>query len=230
MFGHVVDRDHSSRWPTVSILFAAALASSFAMVHRSSGPRLGIGTMLAIAIVLSGLRVGVMLIGAKRRRRDRKAQQQAAQDETAPGEQPTEEPRPTYEDVFGAPAGSEPPADQVEPAGDGEAQEPGGEIETADDDGDGDWMSAEVDAGDVHEDVHEDVEEEDATEEGATERLEAEIGQTSADVEAIKSELESEEAIRRLREEFRTKATEAALRIQQRHEELDQGSSAPTSV
>jgi hypothetical protein len=60
------------------------------------------------------------------------------------------------------------------------------------------------------------------------EELEGEV--VEADVDAIRSELESEETIRRLREEFKARAREAELRIQQRQAELDEASSAPTSA
>lgn len=257
MFGHVADRAHSSRWLIPSFLFAIALAWSFAMLDRSESP-VSLGTMLAVAVGVSGLRVGIMLIGGRRRRRERKAEHHANGDAAVTdGEGPAEEHRPTYEEIFGEPAGSDGPSDQLDPVDDGEDDAdgelvagdgddgPSGELQGAHDDdsmaaeveaaqaeiegmgeqvetgdGEADWMSGEVEADHAEAEGMREQEE----------RLDAEVEEPEADVEAIRSELESEEAIRRLREEFKTRAREAELRIQQRQGEFDPASSAPTSA
>jgi hypothetical protein len=241
MFEHVADRAYASRWLSTLFLFAVALAWFFAtMAHRVGDSRVSLGTTLAVAVGVSGLRVGVMLIG--RRRRERKADREAAggaaetdlaepEDESA-----AEDHRPTYEDVFGASAEADQPSEQNESAADGDADgtsdqpegwhaesdDTSGEIEAVD--GEADGIGGELEAG--HTDDEQMSE--------PLEQLDAEIGeasadQASADVEAIKSELESEEAIRRLREEFRARAREAQLRIEQREAELHDAATAPTS-
>lgn len=254
MFGHVSDREHSSRWLISSFLFAIALAWSFAMQDRSGESPVSFGTMLAVVVGLAGLRVGIMLIGGKRRRRERRAERHADGGTVETDEAPTEEPRPTYEEIFGAPIALDGPSDQLEPLGDGENDpndEPaagdgddGPSAELQDADGDGS-MSAEVDTehaqvegmgepvetGNGEADwMSDEVQSEHAQAEGMGEPVETEVDEAGVDVEAIRSELESEEAIRRLREEFKARAREAEFRIQQRQAELDQASSAPTSV
>lgn len=233
MFGHVAFRERSSRWPTVPFLVAMALAWSFAMMqNRTSEVRVGLGTMLAVAVGLPALRDGVILIG--RRRREKKAERHGEADETPAEDSTPEEDRPTYEDIFGAPVVTDgdqhesSDGDDDDTAGHGEADEPVGEIQAdggagwmddGDQAGDGDGMTVELEAGDG-DGMTVEVETDDG------EQRDAEVDEPAADVEAIRSELESEEAIRLLREEFKARAQEAELRIKQRQAELEQAPSA----
>jgi hypothetical protein len=268
MFGHVAERRDSSRLIS-SILLAIALAWSFAMRDDAARSRIGVGTLLAVAVASSGLRVGIMLIG-RRRRRERKAERHA-EDGAAEtdGETPTEEYRPTYEEIFGSSVASEGPSDHGDDV-DGRDADPNGEFAAGDghdapgadlqgSDGEGPWMSDDVEAEHAENDdveaehtetadgeaawisdeVDAQAEAEGAQEQGEAsdgeveeqgEAFEGEVEEPDVDVEAIRSELESEEAIRRLREEFKARAREAELRIQQRQAELDQAPSAPTSA
>jgi hypothetical protein len=240
MFGHVAFRERSSRWPTVPFLVAMALAWSFAMMqNRTSEVRVGLGTMLAVAVGLPALRDGVILIG--RRRREKKAERHGEADETPAEESTSEENRPTYEDIFGAPVVTDGDqhesgdGDHDDTAGHGEADEPVGEIQAdgdagwmddGDQAGDGDDMTVELDDGDG---MTVEVDGDGMTLEVETddgEQRDAEVDEPTADVEAIRSELESEEAIRLLREEFKARAQEAELRIKQRQAELEQAPSA----
>jgi hypothetical protein len=241
MFGHVAFREQPSRRLTLPFLAAMALAWSFAIMQNRVGEvRLSLGAMLAVAVGLPALRDGVILIG--RRRREKKERHGEADE--APAEESTpEENRPTYEDIFGAPVVTD--GDQVESgdgdhddtAGHGDGDEPVGDIQAdgdagwmddgdqmGDDDGmtveleagDGDAMTVEVDGDGMTVEV----------EVGDGEPRDAEVDEPTADVEAIRSELESEEAIRLLREEFKARAQEAELRIKQRQAELEQAPSA----
>lgn len=242
MFGHVAFRERSSRWPTVPFLVAMALAWSFAMMqNRTSEVRVGLGTMLAVAVGLPALRDGVILIG--RRRREKKAERHGEADETPAEESTSEENRPTYEDIFGAPVVTDgdqhesSDGDHDDTAGHGEADEPVGEIQAdgdagwtddGDQAGDGDDMTVELEAGDG-DGMTVEVDGDGMTvevETGDGEQPDAEVDEPTADVEAIRSELESEEAIRLLREEFKARAQEAELRIKQRQAELEQAPSA----
>jgi hypothetical protein len=241
MFGHVAFREQPSRRLALPFLAAMALAWSFAIMQSRVGEvRLSLGAMLAVAVGLPALRDGVILIG--RRRREKKERHGEADE--APAEESTpEENRPTYEDIFGAPVVTD--GDQVESgdgdhddtAGHGEGDEPAGEIQAdgdagwmddGDQMGDGDGMTVELEAGDG-DGMTVEVDGDGMTvevEAGDGEPRDADVDEPTADVDAIRSELESEEAIRLLREEFKARAQEAELRIKQRQAELEQAPSA----
>jgi hypothetical protein len=157
-----------------------------------------------------------------------------------------EDARPTYGDIFGTPQDLD---GTVEPGGsfggepDGEREgEPEGEPDEAF--GSAEWVEGElevtVEQGESFdgESDGETVEVAGSAEwiegelEGTVEQSESYDGDldgTNDQVESIQADLEAQEALRRVREEFKARAKEAELRVRQREAELDDAHSGQTS-
>ena len=224
MSGHSAGRKRRWPWVILSCLFALAFAWSIAVM----GER--VGDVWSILRIVSAVGLGISLLGlvlsSISSRRLRRAQEQdgrrtegddVAEMETEgqqSGEQPpTENRAPTYEEVFGLQldAGDLPDA----PEDEGWPGDEGAEIEAAE---------MEVDEQSSAEELP--AEEGAPTSEQDVQALRADLDEGVDQVEAPDADGESQEYLRRIREEFKARAEEAALRVKQREAELQEASSA----
>ena len=201
------------RWPWVILffLFALTFAWSFAVMGDEAGSVWR--TLLIVSAVGAGISVlllVLMFISSRRRRRAERDQgSEVGADEEEQEEQPPTVP--TYEEVFGLELdldeGSLPRApEDVEWTGDDEAEleaeaQPSEQLpaqERAPSDEDGQALDADLD------EVVDQVDQVDALADG-----------------------DPQEQLRRMREEFKARAEEAALRVKQREAELHGAGSAP---
>jgi len=202
------------RWPWVILffLFALTFAWSFALMGDEAGSVWRILLIVsAVGAGISVLLLVLMFISSRRRRRAERDQgSEVGADEQEQEEQPPTVP--TYEEVFGLELdldeGSLPRApEDVEWTGDDEAEleaeaQPWAEELSAEEgapsDEDGQALDADLD------DVVDQVDQVDALADG-----------------------DPQEQLRRMREEFKARAEEAALRVKQREAELHGAGSAP---
>jgi hypothetical protein len=246
MFGHVAERQHPSRSLILSFLLAVAFGWSFAVsVVREESPVAILRGASAVAVTLAVLRLGLMLMAFKRRRRGRKGDETDAEGQPS-ADGSTEDARPTYGDIFGTPQDLD---GAVEPGG-SFGGEPDGEPEGEPEDepheavGSAEWVDGELEAtveqgesfdGEPDAETVEAVgsaEWDESELEGTVEQSESYDGDldgTNDQVESIQADLEAQEALRRVREEFKARAKEAELRVRQREAELDDAHSGQTS-
>ena len=202
------------RWPWVILffLFALTFAWSFALMGDEAGDVWRILLIVsAVGAGISVLLLVLMFISSRRRRRAERDQgSEVGADEQEQEEQPPTVP--TYEEVFGLELdldeGSLPRApEDVEWTGDDEAEleaeaQPWAEELSAEEgapsDEDGQALDADLD------EVVDQVDQVDALADG-----------------------DPQEQLRRMREEFKARAEEAALRVKQREAELHGAGSAP---
>lgn len=221
MSGHVVGRQRRWPWAILSLLFAVAFVWSFAVSAERIG---GVSTILriglAVALVLSLLRLLVVFISSRRARRARKADRRRAEGDEgaeteADGQQPAGQPStegraPTYEEVFGAELELDveglplAPEDEEWSGGEGAEVEAEGQPPAEQPPTEESAASAEEELQPVHADLDEAVDR----------------------VEAVDTDGEFQEHLRRMREEFKARAEEAALRVKQREAELHEAASA----
>jgi hypothetical protein len=212
MSGHVAKRRRRWPWAILSLLFALAFAWSLADMQERVGDVWGILRIgSAVGLGISLLLLVRALISSRRHRRAQKDDGRRAEGvEGAQAQEPVEQP-PTYEEVFGLELdldeGSLPRApEDVEWTGDDEAEleaeaQPWAEqlsAEGAPSDEDGRALDAHLD------EVVDQVDQVDALADG-----------------------DPQEQLRRMREEFKARAEEAALRVKQREAELHGAGSAP---
>jgi hypothetical protein len=223
MLGNV-GRHRRWPWAILFLLFALTCVWSYVLMEDQVGDQvaddwssiLQIGSAVAAGIALV-LLILTSISTRRRRRRERKGGSEMTADEQQPGEEsPTEKAVPTYEEVFGleldpdqgsllrAPKDEEWPGDEAgdEPADEGaesevEAQPWAEQLPAA--------PTAEEDGQDLDADLDEEVDE----------------------VHALDADGDSEEHLRRMREEFKARAEEAALRVKQREAGLHEAASAP---
>ena len=221
MSGHVVGRQRRWPWAILSLLFAVAFVWSFAVSAERIG---GVSTILRIglgvALVLSLLRLLVVFISSRRARRARKADRLRAEGDEgaeteADGQQPagqpsTEERAPTYEEVFGAELELDVEGLPLAPE---DEEWSGGE-------------GAEVEAEGQPPAEQPPTEESAASAEEELQPLHADLDEAVDRVEAVDTDGEFQEHLRRMREEFKARAEEAALRVKQREAELHEAASA----
>ena len=214
MLGNV-GRHRRWPWAILFFLFALAFVWSFAVMGEQ------VGDVWSILRIASAAGAGIALLllvlmfvsSRRRRRRERKGGSEMTADDQQSGEEsPTEKAVPTYEEVFGleldpdqgsllrAPKDEEWPGD--EPADEGaelevEAQPWAEQLPAA--------PTAEEDGQDLDADLDEEVDE----------------------VHALDADGDSAEHLRRMREEFKARAEEAALRVKQREAGLHEAASAP---
>ena len=212
MSGHVAKRRRRWPWAILSFLFALAFAWSFAVTEER------VGDIWSILRIGSAVGLGISLLLLVRAfvssRRFRRAQKDDGR--RAEGDEATEmgaegqERGPTYEEVFGLEpeldAGSLPgaPEDGGWPGDEGAVMEAEGQP----------WaeqLPAEEHAPTSDEDVQ---------------ALHADLEEPVDNVEALDADGESQENLRRMREEFKARAEEAALRVKQREAELHEAASA----
>ena len=215
MSGHVAKRRRRWPWAILSFLFALAFASSFAVMEErvddvwnilriGSAVGLGISLLLLVRALISSRRL-------RRAQKDdgRRAEGDEGAETGAEGQQPGEQP-PTYEEVFGLEpdldAGSLPraPGDEGWPGDDGAETEAEAQP----------WaeqLPAEEHAPTSDEDVQ---------------ALHADLDEAVDQVEALDADGDSQEHLRRMREQIKARAEEAALRVKQREAELHEAASA----
>ena len=218
MSGHVAKRRRGWPWAILSFLFALAFAWSFAVMGElwsilriGSAVGLGISLLLLVRAFISSRRV-------RRAQKDdglRAEGHEGAEigaDGQLPGEQPpTEQRAATYEEVFGLEtdldAGSLPraPEDEGWPGDEGAVMEAEGQPSA-------EQLPAEERAPTSEEDVQ---------------GLHADLDEAVDQVKALDADGESQDQLRRIREEFKARAEEAALRVKQREAELHEAASAP---
>jgi hypothetical protein len=206
MLGNV-GRHRRWPWAILFVLFALAFAWSFAVMGDEVG---GVWSILRIGSAL-GLGISLLLlvftsISSRRRRRAGREEGSAMEaDEQQPGEEPPT--APTYEEVFGLHEGGLPLApEDGEWTGEVDAQleaeaQAWGEEPTAEERAPG----SEEDGHALDDDLDEDVDR----------------------VDALDADGDSGDHLRRMREEFKARAEEAALRVKQREAEPHEAASAP---
>ena len=205
MSGHNAGRPR--RWPWAVLSFLFAMTFAFA-VPQAGGVWIVIRIGSAVGLGISLLVLVVRSVSARRHRRAQEGGETAEMGaEGQPSEeQPTEDRVRTYEEVFGLqpdldaeglPAA---PEDEAWPAEQEPEMEPEGQ------------PSAEVPA------------EESASSEDDAQSLEADLEEEVDQVDALDAD-ESQDQLARMREEFRARAEEAALRVKQREAELQEAAS-----
>ena len=210
MSGHVARRRRRWPWAILSLLFALALAWSFAVTAERVGDVwsiLRIGSAVALGISL--LLLIRAFISSRRHRRAQRGDGRRAEGNEATGAEGQER-APTYEEVFGLEpdldAGSLPGAPEDEGwTGDEEAETEAEGQPWAE------QLPAEEHAPTSDEDVQ---------------ALHADLEEPVDNVEALDADGESQENLRRMREEFKARAEEAALRVKLREAELHEAASA----
>ena len=217
MLGNV-GRHRRWPWAILFLLFALTCVWSFVLMEDQVGDQVGddwssilqIGSAVGSGIALL-LLVLTSISSRRRRRRERKGGSEMTADEQQPGEEsPTEKAVPTYEEVFGLELG-------LDEGGLPRAPE------------DGEWTG--------DEDAQLEVEaqgwaEQLPAEEGAPSAedghaLDANVDEEVDEVHALDADGDSEEHLRQMREEFKARAEEAALRVKQREAGLHEAASAP---
>ena len=212
MSGHVAKRRRRWPWAILSFLFALAFAWSFADMQERVGDvwiilRIGSAVGLGISLLL----LVRALISSRRHRRAQKDDGRRVEgDEGAEMGAEGQERAPTYEEVFGLEtdldAGSLPGAH-----GDGERPNDEGAVMEAEGQPSAEQLPAEEHAPASDEDVQ---------------ALHADLDGAVDQVEAPDADGESQENLRRIREEFKARAEEAALRVKLREAELHEAASA----
>lgn len=205
MSGHVVARKRRWPWAILSLLFAVALVWSFAV---TADGRIILQIGMAAGLVLSLLR---LILTSRSSRRVRRAQQADERTETEADEsQPAAHGHvPTYEEVFGT---------QVELDAEGLPHAPEEEEWSASD-------GAEVEA-EAQRSAEQPPEEPTPTSEEDPQPVPADLQEAVDQVEPGGDGDEFQEHLRRMREEFRARAEQAALRVKQREDELHEASVA----
>ena len=200
MFGHAAGRQRRSLWAILSFLFALAFAWSFAVMgERSGGLWIILRVGLAVGLGISLLRLVLTFVSSRRLRRAQESDEWRA--EADEGAEPAEEPSTDKHAL------TYQEVFQVQPNIDL------GSLPRAPEDEE--WK-AEADEGAEIEAEGQRPAEEPPVEERAP-------------TEAVEADVESQEALRRMREEFKTRAEEAELRVKQREAELEEAPSAPKS-
>jgi len=218
MLGNV-GRHRRWPWAILFLLFALTCVWSYVLMEDQVGDQLGddwssilqIGSAVGSGIALL-LLVLTSMSNRRRRRRERKGGSQMTADDQQPGEEsPTKGGVPTYEEVFGVDLG-------LDEGGLPRAPE------------DGEWT------GDEDAQLEAEAQgwaEQPPAGEGAPaaeedgEGLDADLDEAVDEVHALDADGDSEEHLRRMREEFKARAEEAALRVKQREAGLHEAASAP---
>jgi hypothetical protein len=209
MLGNV-GRHRRWPWAILFVLFALTFVWSFAVMGDQAGDVwsiLQIGSAAGAGIALVFL-VLTTISSRRRGRAEREKGSEMRADEQQPAqEQPT---TPTYEEVFGVELGLE--EERLPDAPDQEVQEWKGEEDAQ--------LEAEAQgwAEQLPADEHAPTSEVDGQD------LEADLDEADHRVEAIDGD--PEDNLRRMREEFKARAEEAALRVKQRENELHEAGSA----
>ena len=211
MSGHVAKPRRRWPWAILSVLFALAFAWSLAVMGERVGGfwsilRIGSAVGLGISLLLL---VRAFISSPRLRRAEGDEGSEMEADGQHPEDQPpTEERAPTYEEVVGLDLdeGSLPRAPEDE--------------ESLGDDG----VEMEAEAQPLAEQLP--AEERAPTSEEDVQALDADLDEAVDQVEDLDPDGESQEHLRRMREEFKARAEEAALRVKQREVELHEAASS----
>jgi hypothetical protein len=222
MFGHVAGRPRRWPWVVLSFLFAMAFASSFAVMEVTSEVQIDDGVLSIIRIGTAvGLGVSLLLLLFKTTR-GRRAKGETAGNDEMEGRSPAEQHVQTYEEVFGvqhdldegdlpiAPEGEESLSEGWQNAeemmvGEEQSSEQQGPAEVPDSPSEEDLQPLQADV------------------DGPVDNAESVDGQ----VESADADVDSDEHLRKIREEFKARVEEAALRVKQREGDPHEAASAP---
>lgn len=209
MLGNV-GRHRRWPWAVLFFLFALTFVWSLAVVGEKGG---GVWNILlivsAVGVGISLVLLVLMFISARRlRRAEGDESPQIGAEGQQPAEQPaTEETAPTYEEVFGLELESDEASLLRAPEDEGWPGDEGSEMGA-------DGQQAEEQAPTSEEDVQ---------------AVDADVDEAVDQVDALDADGESQDHLRQMREEFKARAEEAALRVKQREAELHEAASAPDS-
>ena len=209
MLGNV-GRHRRWPWAILFLLFALTFVWSFAVMGDQVGDVwsiLQIGSAVGAGLALLFL-ILTSISSRRRRRAEREKGSEMAVDEQQPGEQPPT--TPTYEEVFGVELGldeerlPDAPEEEEEWTGDEDAQ-----------------LEAEAQgwAEQLPAEEHAPASEEDG------QAVDADLDEADDRVEALDADGDPQDNLRRMREEFKARAEEAALRVKQREAELHEAAS-----
>ena len=211
MLGNV-GRHRRWPWAILFVLFALTFVWSFAVMGDQAGD---VWSILQIgSAVGAGIALVFLVLTTISSRRLRRAEPEKGSDMGADEQQPAQEPptTPTYEEVFGVELGLD------------EERLP-----DATEDGDTEWTGEEdaqleAEAQGWAEQLP--AEEHAPTSEEDGRALEADLDEADDRVEALEADGDPEDNLRRMREEFKARAEEAALRVKQREDELHEAASS----
>jgi hypothetical protein len=211
MLGNV-GRHRRWPWAILFVLFALTFVWSFAVMGEEGGSVWRI--LLIVSAVGAGISLLLLVLIFISSRRRRPAEREQESEMGADQQEPREEPptAPTYEEVFGVELGLE--EERLPDAPDQEVQEWKGEEDAqleAEARGWAEQLPAEEHAPTSGEDGQ---------------ALEADLDEADDRVEALEADGDPEDNLRRMREEFKARAEEAALRVKQREDELHEAASS----
>ncbi len=209
MLGNV-GRHRRWPWAILFVLFVLTFVWSFVVMGDQVGDvwsALQIGSAAGAGIALLFLLL-TSISSRRRRRAEGKKGSEMAADEQQPGEEPPT--TPTYEEVFGVELGLD--EQRLPDAPDDKVEEWKGEEDA----------QLEAEAQGWAEQLP--AEEHAPTSEADGQALEADLDEAGDRVEALDGD--PEDNLRRMREEFKARAEEAALRVKQRENELHEAGSA----
>lgn len=205
-----VGRHRRWPWAILFVLFALTFVWSFAVMGDQAGDVwsvLQIGSAAGAGIALVFLVLTTISSRRLRRAEPEKGSDMGADEQQPAQEQPT---TPTYEEVFGVELGLE--EERLPDAPDQEVQEWKGEEDA----------QLEAEAQGWAEQLP--AEEHAPTSEVEGQALEADLDEADDRVEALDGD--PQDNLRRMREEFKARAEEAALRVKQREDELHEAASS----
>jgi hypothetical protein len=213
MLGNV-GRHRRWPWAILFVLFALTFVWSFAVMGDQAGD---VWSILQIGSAAgAGIALLFLVLTSISSRRHRRAEREKGSemgpemgtDEQQPGEEPPTPP--TYEEVFGVELG----LDEERLPDATEDKEWTGEEDAQ--------LEAEAQgwAEQLPAEEHAPTSEEDG------QALEADLDEADDGVEALGAERDPEDNLRRMREEFKARAEEAALRVKQREDELHEAASS----
>ena len=209
MLGNV-GRHRRWPWAILFVLFALTFVWSFAVMGDQAGDVwsvLQIGSAAGAGIALVFLVLTTISSRRLRRAEPEKGSDMGADEQQPAQEQPT---TPTYEEVFGVELGLE--EERLPDAPEDEVEEWKGEEDAqleAEAQGWAEQLPAEENA---------------PTSEVEGQALEADLDEADDRVEALDGD--PQDNLRRMREEFKARAEEAALRVKQREDELHEAASS----
>jgi len=209
MLGNV-GRHRRWPWAILFVLFALTFVWSFAVMGDQAGDVwsiLQIGSAAGAGIALVFLVLTTISSRRLRRAEPEKGSDMGADEQQPAQEQPT---TPTYEEVFGVELGLE--EERLPDAPDQEVQEWKGEEDA----------QLEAEAQGWAEQLP--AEEHAPTSDVEGQALEADLDEADDRVEALDGD--PQDNLRRMREEFKARAEEAALRVKQREDELHEAASS----
>ena len=207
-----VGRHRRWPWAILFLLFALTFVGSFAVMGDQDGDiwsilQIGLAAGAGIALLFLVL---TSISSRRRRRAEREEGSETVADEHQPGEEPPT--TPTYEEVFGVELGLD--EERLPDAPDQEVQEWKGEEDA----------QLEAEAQGWAEQLP--AEEHAPTSEVEGQALEADLDEADDRVEALEVDGDPEDNLRRMREEFKARAEEAAHRVKQREDELHKAASS----